>query len=176
MSDTYGLLARFAGPAELVRAAQAVRDHGYRNVEGYSPYRVEGLADALGHSAAAVRWVVLAAGIAGGAGGLFMQYYTAVHAYPLNIAGRPLNSWPAFVPVTFELTILAAALGAVLGMLLLNGLPMPYHPVFNVPAFVARSSTDFFLAVRADDPRFEVAQVRALLAELGAAEVHDVAP
>src|SRR5437868_2453201 len=135
----YGLAAEFASPAELVEAARATRAAGYTRTDAYSPLPVEGLAGAIGAGPSKLPLVVFLGGLFGAAGGYFLQYYTAVHYYPFNIGGRPFHSWPAFIPVTFECTVLGASLAAVFGMLALNGLPMPYHPLFHLPRF-ARAS------------------------------------
>jgi Protein of unknown function (DUF3341) len=171
----YGLLAEFDSAAGLVAAARRTRDEGYRHTDAYSPFPVEELAEALGVRPTRLPLVVLLGGLAGGLGGYFMQWYSAVFDYPLNVGGRPLHSWPAFIPVTFEMTILIAALAAVLGMLALNGLPMPYHPVFNVPRFALASRDRFFLLVEATDPKFDREATRRFLEGLAPREVSDVA-
>lgn len=167
----YGLMAEFAEPAALVEAARRTHAEGYRRVEGYSPFAIEELHHALGFRETRLPLVVLIGGLIGGLGGYGLQYWVSVVAYPLNVGGRPLHSWPAFVPVTFECTILAAALAAVLGMLALNGLPMPFHPVFNVPRFALATRNRFFLCIEAVDPKFDIGQTRAFLHTLNATEV-----
>ena len=164
----YGLLAEFHTPGDLVKAAHAVHDGGYRHVEAYTPYPMEEVIEALhlGHSH--VPRLVLAGGIAGLLGGWGLQYWTSVIDYPINIGGRPFNAWPAFVVPAFETTVLFAALAAVLGMLALNGLPQPYHPVFNSPAFSAASRDRFFLCIEAADPKFDREATRRFLEDLGA--------
>ncbi len=164
-SDVYGLLAEFATPADVLEATRRAYDRGYRMMEAYTPFPVEGLAEALGFDRNRIPAVVFIGGLVGGIGGFFMQWYSAVVHFPLDIGGRPLNSWPAFIPITFELTILMAALTAVLGMLGLNGLPRPHHPVFNVPSFALASRNRFFLCLQARDPLFEVAGARRFLEE-----------
>ncbi len=151
----YGLLAEFDNPSALVAAARQAHAAGYRQMDAYTPFPVEELTEALGLERTGVPAIVLFGGITGAVLGYLMQYYIAVIDYPLNIGGRPLHSWPAFIPVTFELTILCAGLFAVLGMLALNGLPMPHHPVFNVPRFALASRDRFFLCIEAVDPKFE---------------------
>jgi hypothetical protein len=169
-------MVEFKEPAELVSAAERAHQEGYRRMDGYSPYPVPGLAEALGFRRNRLAFVVLLGGILGGALAFFMQYYAAVIDYPVNVGGRPLNSWPSFIPVTFELTILLAAFAAVLGMLGLNGLPRPHHPVFNVPAFERASRNRFFLCIQSDDPKFHPEHTRRFLASLGPGDVLEVTP
>jgi hypothetical protein len=171
---TYGLLAEFVKPEQLLQAVRRAREEGYRRMDAYSPFPVEGLADALDFRRTWIPPIVLAGGVIGCVGGFALQYYVSVISYPLNIGGRPLNSWPAFIPVTFELTILVAALLAVFGMLALNGLPMPYHPLFNVRHFLRASQDRFFLVIEATDPFFDPKKTRRFLESVGAREVSDV--
>ena len=172
----YGLLAEFDTPGGIVRAAQEVRAQGYRKVDAYTPYPMEELTDALHLHASRVPSIVLGGGILGMLFGWGLQYYTAVVDYPINIGGRPVYAWPAFVVPTFETTVLFSAFAAVLGMLALNGLPQPYHPAFNVPGFARASRDRFFLGIEADDPKFDLERTRALLRALGASEVSEVEP
>jgi len=176
MSDTdlHGLMAEFHAPADLVRAAGAVHAAGYRKVDAYTPYPMEEVLEALHLHHSHVPKLVLAGGLLGLAAGWGLQYWTSVVAYPLNIGGRPYNSWPAFVVPTFETTVLFASLAAVLGMLALNGFPRPHHPVFDVPGFSAASRDRFFLCIEADDPKFDRAATREFLQGLGAAAVEEV--
>lgn len=177
MSDPaklYGVLARFDDVSALVAAAEHVYGAGYTRVDAFSPYPIENLAESMGMTRTRLPLLVLIGAITGGVLGYAMQYYVSAIAYPLNVGGRPLDSWPSFVPVTFEMTILGGALSAVLGMLALNRLPQPHHPLFAVDAFARASRDGFFLCIEADDPKFEPAPVRSLLANLGATEVIDV--
>lgn len=173
-SSLYGLLAEFEDPDTLLAAARRTRQAGYRKVDAFSPYPVDELAEVLDMRRTWIPLVVVIGGLAGAAAGYALQYYTSVVDYGLNVGGRPLHSWPAFIPVTFETAILGAALGAILGMLALNGLPMPYHPVFNVPRFVRATQDTFFLLVEAADPRFDDQATREFLLSLGPRQVSDV--
>lgn len=159
----YGLAAEFDNPTALVEAARAAHAAGYRRVEAYSPFPVEGLAEALGHHRTSLPLVVLVGGILGCVGGYGLQYWVATIENPWNVGGRPLHSWPMFVPVTFELTILIASLTAVLAMLALNGLPRPHHPLFNVDRFALATRDRFFLAIEAIDPGFDAVATRDFL-------------
>jgi hypothetical protein len=163
----YGLLAEFETPKELIRAAGQAREQGYRRMDAYTPYPVEGLAEELGFRRPYVPLITLCGGLVGCFGGFFMQYWISAMAYPENIGGRPFNSWPSFIPVTFELTVLGAALSAVLGMLGMNGLPMPYHPLFHVPRFALATRDRFFLCIEATDPKFDRQATRRFLESLG---------
>ncbi len=175
-SSLYGVLAEFSTPDELLAATRGARQAGYRQMDAYTPFPVEGLAEALGFQRTGLPFLVLLGGIVGGVGGYVMQYWMAAIDYPLNVGGRPLHSWPAFIPVTFELTILVAALAAVLGMLALNGLPMPYHPLFHVPRFELATRNGFFLCIEARDPQFDRDETRRFLESVKAREVSDVEP
>ncbi len=170
----YGVMAEFDTPNALVAATRRAHEEGYRRMDAYTPFPIEELTEALGYHHSRLPLLVLIGGIAGCIGGYGLQYWAAAIAYPVNIGGRPLNSWPSFIPVTFECTILVAALTAVLGMLAMNGLPMPYHPVFNVPRFALASRNRFFLCIEARDRRFDRDGTRAFLSSLGAREVTDV--
>jgi hypothetical protein len=170
----YGLMAEFDDPASLVTATRRAYQEGYRRMDAYSPFPVEGWAEALRARRKEVPLIVLLGGLVGCFGGFFMQYYIAAIYFPQNIGGRPLNSWPAFIPVTFELTVLVAALSAVLALLALNGLPMPYHPTFNVPRFKFASRDRFFLCIEATDPKFDRDTTREYLLSLGPREVNEV--
>ena len=173
-NDIYGLMAEFEEPEQLLAAARRAGETGYRRVQAYSPYAVEGLAEALKQNHTRLPMIVLCGGATGGIGGYALQLWTMASDYPLNVGGRPLHSWPAFIPVTFETTILGAALAAVLGMLWLNGLPEPYHPVFNLPNFKLASRNRFFLCIRSNDPLFEPAGARQFLEDLKPIRVDEV--
>ena len=170
----HGLLAEFHTPAGIAAAARRVHAEGYRKVDAYTPYPMEEVLDALHLHHSHVPKVVLTGGILGLLAGWSLEYWISVISYPLNIGGRPFNSWPAFVVPAFETTVLFSALFAVVGMLALNGLPQPYHPVFNVPSFAAASRDRFFLCVEAKDGKFDREGTEKLLRELGAAEVSEV--
>ena len=171
----YGLLAEFDTPGALINAVRQARAAGYRRMDAYTPFPVEHLAEELGFHHTRLPLMVLLGGIIGGAAGYFMQYYAAVIDYPWNVGGRPLNSWPAFIPITFECTLLAAALMAVLGMLALNGLPMPHHPLFNQPRFALASRNRFFLCIEAADGHFDREATERFLSGLQATNLSEVA-
>lgn len=163
----YGMIAEFEEVDDLVRAAKAAREAGYKKMEGYSPFPVHGLSEAIGFRDNRVPWIVFLAGCTGGVGGYAMQYYISVIDLPMNVGGRPLNSAPSFFPVTFECTILFAVLAAFLCVLGLNMLPQPYHPIFNAPGFERASQDRFFLCIEVDDPLFDEEGTREFLDGLG---------
>ena len=174
-ATSYGLMAEFAKPEELIAAAHATREAGYTKIDGFTPYPIEDLAHALGRPRSKVPLICLLGGLAGGAGVFSLAAWSAVIEYPFNIGGRPYFSWPAFIIPTYEATILGASLAAVIGMILLNGLPKPYHPVFNVARFAEHASVDrYFLLIEAKDPKFDVHSTRDFLASLHPYEVSDV--
>ena len=175
MAATYGLMAEFDDPNDLVAATKRAHAEGYRRMDAYSPLPIEELHEALGAHHTRLPLIVLLGGLTGCLGGYGLQYWASTIAYPLNVGGKPLHSWPAFIPVTFECTILVAALSAVFGMLALNGLPEPYHPVFNVPRFALASRNRFFLCIEARDPLFDLRKTRAFLETLDPREVSVVA-
>lgn len=170
----YGLMAEFDDPKSLLAAATKATDAGYTKMDAYSPFPIHGLHEAIGFKKTWLSTIVLGGGILGALGGFGMQYFASVIHYPLNIGGRPLNSWPAFIPITFEVTVLLASFSAVFGMIVLNGLPQPYHPVFNVKRFQFASRDQFFLCIESDDPRFESGETRRFLQSLNPIEVNDV--
>ncbi len=170
----FGLLAEFDDANALVAATRQAHAKGFRRMDAYAPFPIEELSDAMGFRKTRLPLLVLIGGIVGGLTGFGMQYYSAVLSYPINVGGRPLNSWPSFIVITFELTILGAALTAVFGMLILNGLPMPYHPVFNVPRFALATRDRFFLCLEAGDPLFDRAGSREFLLSLQPREVTEV--
>jgi hypothetical protein len=170
----YGLLAEFGSAQALIAAARKSRASGFGELDAFTPYPIEELSSELGHHRSKLPRIVLVGGLSGGLGGFLLQYFTSVIAYPLNVGGRPLNSWPAFIVPTFECTILAAALAAVLGMLFLNKLPQPHHPVFNVPRFALASRDRYFLTIKSNDPRFDRERTREFLEALGPSGVWEV--
>jgi hypothetical protein len=170
----YGLLAEFPGPTELVNAARCAHNEGYRRVDAYSPFPVDGLAEALGFHRSGMPMVMFLGGLTGAVAGYLMQWWIAAVDYPINVGGRPLNSWPLFIPVVFEMTVLISALAGVFGLLGLCGLPMPYHPLFNAPRFALASRDRFFLCIEANDPRFDPDATRRFLEAQHAREVSEV--
>ncbi|MEK6320606.1 MAG: DUF3341 domain-containing protein [Acidobacteriota bacterium] len=170
----YGLMAEFEEPTSVVVAARRAHEEGYRKMDAYTPFPIEELTEAIGIRHTKLPIIVLIGGILGCLGGFTLCYWVSTVTYPLNIGGRPLNSWPSFIPVTFECTILLAALAAVFGMLALNGLPEPYHPVFNVPSFEQATRNRFFLCIESADPKFDQKTTREFLESLDAREVSDV--
>ncbi|HET9480822.1 MAG TPA: DUF3341 domain-containing protein [Candidatus Polarisedimenticolia bacterium] len=171
----YGLMAEFRNPTAVVEAARRAHEAGYRRIDAFTPYPIEELSEAMGwRTRGRLPKIVLTGGLLGAAAGYLMQYYASAIAYPLNVGGRPLHSWPSFIPVTFETAILGAALSAVLGMLALNGLPRPYHPVFNAPNFALASTDRFFLCIESRDPLFDPDRTRAFLETLDPSLVSDV--
>lgn len=174
MTGMYGVVAEFADPQALLDAANKARAHGFTEMDAFSPFPIHGMSEAVGFHKSRLSAVVLTMGIIGGLGGFFMCWYANVISYPLNIGGKPYNSWPAWIPIAFECAILLAAFGAVFGMLALNGLPMPYHPMFNVRRFDQASRDKFFLVIQARDPKFRVEDVRNFLDTLHPREIVDV--
>jgi hypothetical protein len=170
----YGLMAEFGSAQALLDAAKKVGDAGYTKTDAYSPLPIHGLAEALGFKERLVAPTVLVGGITGALTGYGLCYWTSVIEWPMNIGGRPYHSWVSFIPPTFEVTILFAAFAAVFGMLALNGLPQPYHPVFNVERFSHASQDAFFLAIEATDPKFDAAATRQFLTSLHAKAVVQV--
>jgi Protein of unknown function (DUF3341) len=170
----YGLMAEFETPEQVLAAAHRTREAGYRRIDAFSPIPVEGLAEAIGFDWTALPALVFCGGFGGGLTGFAMCYYANVISFPMNIGGKPLNSWPMWIPITFELTILGASLTAVIGMLALNGLPAPYHPTFNVERFVRSSSDRFFLCVKARDKKFDITQTKVFLENLKPYGVYEI--
>jgi len=170
----YGIMAEFASAQALVDAAKRTHEAGYQRIDAYSPFPIEGLPEELGFHRNSVPLVVLIGGIVGGLTGYLMQYWMSAVDYPLNIGGKPAHSWPAFIVITFEMTILFAGVSAVLGMLALNGLPMPYHPVFNVPRFALASKDRFFLIVFSSDPKYDPAGTRNFMEGLAPRSISEV--
>ena len=174
-SHIYGVVGEFETPAQILQAAQRAHEAGYRQLDAYTPFPVEGLSEALGFKRTGVPLLALIGGLLGGLGGFGFQYWVSATAYPQNIGGRPLNSWPAFIPVTFELTVLGASLFSVFGMLALNKLPQPHHPLFSVERFQKHASNDrFFLCLQASDPKFNLMEASRFLQNLNARYVSEV--
>jgi len=170
----YGLMAEFETAEQLVVASRRVAAAGYRRIDAYSPFPIQGLGEALGFRSNAIPMIGLTGGVVGALTGYGMQFWVHTTALPINVGGRPLNSWPSFVPVTFELAVLFSALSMLVGLFILNGHPEPYHPVFNVASFGRATRDGFFLCVEADDALFDPQRTRELLRGLGATEVSDV--
>jgi hypothetical protein len=171
----HGLMAEFDNPTDLLAAADRARIAGYTDMDAYSPYPIEELNEALGLKPNRLPLITLLGGIFGGLGGYGLEYWTQVIAWPMNIGGRPFHSWPHYIPVTFECTVLGASLAAFVGMLALNGLPKPYHPVFNVPAFDRASRDRFFLCIESTDPKFDRSATESFLNDLHAVGVSEFA-
>lgn len=175
-TDTlHGVMAEFDSGQALVDAARQTMARGFIKVEAYSPIPIEELNDIIHKKRTHLPKLVLAGGITGMASGFALQYWTSVIDFPMNVGGRPNASWPAFIIPSYELTILFAALAAAIGMLAFNGLPQPYHPVFNVPRFSLASSDKFFLVIESSDAKFDQAETSQFLKDLGAKGVYDVA-
>lgn len=175
--NLYGLMAEFETPEQLMEAAHRVRQEGYKRVDAFTPFPVHGLTEALGIHNNPVPWIVFTCGAIGALFGFFiLQSYTAVVDYPMNVGGRPYISWPSFIPITFECMILSAAFGALFGMLAVNGLPRPYHPVFNVPEFDRCSNDRFFIVIESEDPKFDATSTKAFLQSIGSVSVAEVRP
>jgi Protein of unknown function (DUF3341) len=170
----HGVMGEFETPEQLLAAAKKAREAGYKRVDAYTPFPIEGLAHAIGFRWTAVPLITLIGGLGGGLTGFGLQYWCSAISYPMNIAGRPLNSWPAFIPVTFELTVLGASIFAVVGMLALNKLPQPFHPVFNVDRFAGASTDRFFLLIESSDPKFNLAETSRFLQQASARHVSEV--
>jgi len=175
-APVYGLMAEFYAPQQLLEAVEKTQAAGYAALDAYTPFPVEAISEAIAHhKKSKVPLLVLIGGLTGAAVAYALQYWSSAIAYPMNIGNRPLHSWPAFIPPTFELTVLFASFAAVFGMFILNKLPEPYHPVFNVPAFERASIDRCFLVIESQDPKFDVQGTRVFLEGLGANEVTDVA-
>lgn len=176
LTELYGLLAEFDHPEELRAASRQARDAGFKRMDAYTPIPVHGLAESLGKVPTRLPMLTLLGGVLGAASAVGLQYWVQVINYPVNIGGRPnsLENWPSWIPIVFELTVLGASLFTVLGMLALNGLPMPYHPLFNVSEFRLASRDKFFLCIESADPKFDRERTREFLASLGASNILEV--
>ncbi|MFZ4506910.1 MAG: DUF3341 domain-containing protein [Fimbriimonas sp.] len=174
LGGVYGFVAEFDSPESLVAAAEKARHEGYKKMDAYSPFPIHELSDAIGFKDVKVPWIVFLGGLTGMLAGYTLQWWTSVIDYPLNVGGRPLNSVVAFIPVTYECTILFAAFGGALGMLALNGFPKPYHSIFNTPGFERASQDRFFLAIEANDPRFDAVETKKFLETLDPIHVAEV--
>jgi len=170
-SPLYGLMAEFDSPADLLSAAKQATSAGYTKTDAFSPFPIHGMGDALNFHDRRLSLFVLCAGIVGACAGYGLDYWTQVSAFPMNIGGRPYFSWVSFIPPAFETTILFASFTAGISMIVMNGLPRPYHPVFNAPRFERATQDKFFLVIEADDPKFNLEQTRAFLGGLHAREV-----
>jgi hypothetical protein len=170
----YGIMAQFDTPTDLVHAAKAAYDAGYRKMDTYTPYPLEEAAEAIGVHHNRVPLVCLVGAMLGMIGGYSLEYWVSAISYPINVGGKPFHSWPAFIPVTFECAVLGASLAVVFGMLALNGLPQPYHPVFNVPSFTGATTDKFFLCIESQDPQFSVAETKRFLEKQHPLEVAEV--
>jgi hypothetical protein len=170
----FGILAEFQTAEEILRATRRAREAGYKAMDAYTPYPVEGLATELGLPRTHIPFVVLMAAIVGATVGFMMQYHTMAVDYPFNVGGRPHNSWPVFIPIAFEVMVLVSGFAALVGMLFLNGLPQPYHPLFNVPRFARASQDRFFLCIEATDPSFDRQGTKDFLTTLHPAEIAEV--
>ncbi|HUL12544.1 MAG TPA: DUF3341 domain-containing protein [Methylococcaceae bacterium] len=175
-AERYGLMAEFETPEQLLEAVRRVRAAGYRRIDAYAPFAVEGLAEALDFREPRLPFIILLCGALSGMAAFLFQYYIAAIEFPLNVGGRPHNSWPTFTLIAFEFTVLGAALAAFAGMLAFNRLPLPYHPVFNAGNFGQASQDRFFLCVEASDPLFETQATRQFLSDLHPLSIEDVAP
>jgi hypothetical protein len=172
--NIYGLLAEFDTPTQMVDAANKIREAGYKKTDAFSPFPLHEIDEALGVKRSILPFLVLGGGVAGLLTGLALQYFVHVIDYPIIVGGRPFFSLPAFIPPMFELTILFAAFTAVFGMILLNGLPQPYHPVFNVPRFALATREKFFLLIERKDPKFDYEETKSFMQSLNPQEVFDV--
>ncbi len=172
--ELHGVIAEFDGPEALLQAASRVREAGFGQVEAYSPFPIHGMSEAVGFNDAKIRWIIFWSGVMGAIGGFGLQMWVSMVAYPHNVGGKPLFSWPAFIPVTFECMVLCASFGAVIGMLGLNGLPQPYHPVFEARRFHLASQDKFFLVIEADGEAFDSKKAMQALKDVGGVEIEEV--
>ncbi len=173
-STLFGMAAEFDSVQDILWAAKEARAAGFTRMDAYTPFPIHGLDDAIGFRDSRVKWIIFFSGLFGGCFGLWLQWWVSTQAYPVNVGGKPFFSWPAFVPVTFECTILLASFGAFFGMLALNGLPKPYHPIFNAKNFELASQNRFFLCIEGDDPKFDVSETRSFLESLEPLTISEV--
>jgi hypothetical protein len=174
MRKVYGTVGEFDRPRAVLEAASLVRSAGFTRLEAYTPYSIEGLAEKVGLKRTGVPLITLIGGIVGASGGYFMMWYSSVIGFPLNVGGRPPHSWPSFIPITFELAVLCAALSAFIGMLFLNGLPQLYHPIFNTPHFTERNDSHGYLCVLSKDIRYDPERIAGILRQAGAQNIWEI--
>jgi hypothetical protein len=172
--ELHGVIAEFDGPESLIEAAHKSREAGYTKIEAYTPFPVHGLSEAIGFDEAKIKWIIFWSGVGGAFAGFGLQAWVSMTAMPVNAGGKPLFSWPAFIPITFECMVLAASFGAVIGMLGLNGLPMPYHPIFEARRFNLASQDKFFLCIESGDPKFDSKEALSFLKKVGGKDAEEV--
>ena len=173
--NLYGLLAKFDSPEELIHASNRTVEAGYKKFDTYTPYPIEGLAQAMRLRPSPLPFLILAGGVIGAFAGFLMQTFATVIDNPYNIGGRPLFSWPAYIPITFEVTILSAALFGFFGLFIINRFPQPYHPVFNSEDFSQHAAQDgFYMDIEASDPKFDIDITRKFLEDLGSIQVSEI--
>lgn len=170
----YGLIAEFDSPEELMAACRVVRDAGYKKIDAFAPFPVAGLSEAIGFKDKLIPTLMLIGGIVGICWGIGIQFFGLGLSLPINIGGRPLWSWPNFIPITFETMVLTAAFTGGIGMFALNGLPRPHHPVFDAPNFDRASTDKFFLLIEAEDPKFDLDETKQLMLGLGTERVNEI--
>lgn len=170
----WGLLAEFPDPESLIAASERLRAAGHLSLDAFVPFPIEGLSSSLGFKRSPMPWIILIGGIIGGTSTYFLEYWVNFYAYPINVGGRPLHSWPSFIPPAFEGTVMISSLFALIGLILICGLPRIHHPVFEIEAFKRASTDGFFLAIKTEDDSFDPTPLTTLLNELGASDVWEV--